>query len=398
MPISRWGKSQTGGLSFTVVLVLLLGAQPVATDLYLPALPAITRDLGPASTSLTLFMLAFGVGQLLNGWLADHWGRRPVLLAGLTLYALSAVGSALASSVATLASCRAIQGLAMAAILVCARAAIRDLYVAQDGPRIMSKGLSGLGAVALLAPLLGALVVQIFDWRWALACMAVYSVAVLGVCWLVFEETLRPDPEQRQGSVREVLTSRSFWTWNCVSTTSFAGMFCFLLLSPAIYVSYFGLSPLAYGWIPASGSLVYIFSTTWCRHLLKRNPAVRVVQWGSQLSLTGGLTQLAAGVFMPHSLWLLLLGHWVFSLGHGIHQPCGQAGAVGDFPHLAGRAVSWSGFFMMAVAFGVGQIVAPFMTIDNANGAWPLILPMTLAGLALVLIAYGWLPKVASSH
>jgi DHA1 family bicyclomycin/chloramphenicol resistance-like MFS transporter len=391
-------KDSPTGLSFTVILLLLLGAQPIATDLYLPALPAIARDIGSASASLTLFMLAFGVGQLINGPLADHFGRRPVLLGGLALYALSAVGSALAPTVTALAACRALQGLAMAAILVCARAAVRDLHLAREGPRIMAKGLSGLGGVALLAPLLGALVVQLFNWRWALACMAVYAVVVLGVCWFAFEETRQPDHAQRLGGVSEVLTSRSFWAWSSVSATSYGGMFCFLLLSPAIYVEYLGLSPLAYGWIPASGSLVYIFSTTWCRRLLARHSAVRAVQWGSQLSLLGGLIQLTAGVWTPHSLWLLLLGHWVYSLGHGIHQPCGQAGAVGDFPHLAGRAVAWSGFFMMALAFGVGQTVARFMDSTNSNGAWPLIVPMVVAGFSLILIAYGWLPKATASR
>ena len=394
----KTAQESPAGISFTVILLLLLGAQPIATDLYLPALPAIARELGAASTSLTLFMLAFGVGQLINGPLADHFGRRPVLLAGLALYALSAVGSALAPTLAALAACRALQGLAMAAILVCARAAVRDLHLARDGPRILARGLSGLGAVALLAPLVGALVVQSFNWRWALACMAVYAVVVLGVCWVAFGETRQPEHAKPHGGAPEVLASRSFWAWSSVAATSYGGMFCFLLLSPAIYVEYLGLSPLAYGWIPASGSLVYILSTTWCRHLLARHSAVRAVQQGSLLSLLGGLIQLAAAVWTPHSLWLLLLGHWVFTLGHGIHQPCGQAGAVGDFPHLAGRAVAWSGFFMMVLAFAVGQTAAHFMDSVNSNGAWPLVVPMVASGTGLVLLAFGWLPKASEAR
>lgn len=388
-------QAPASGLTFTVILMLLLGAQPVATDLYLPALPAIARELGSASTSLTVFMLAFGLGQLINGWLADHLGRRPVLLCGLAIYALSSVGSALADTMTALTACRAVQGLAMAAILVCARAAVRDLHLARDGPRIMSKGLSGVGAVALLAPILGALVVQAFNWRWALVCMAVYAVLVLGVCWIFFAETRQAEHANVKGSVREVLASRSFWAWTSVATTTYGGLFCFLLLSPAIYVEYLGLSPVAYGWVPASGSLMYLLGTTWCRKLLTRWSPLRAVQWGSQLSLAGALVELAGGVWMPHNMWPLLLGHWVFALGHGIHQPCGQAGAVGDFPHLAGRAVAWSGFVMMAVAFLVGQTVVRYMDSMHTYGAWPLIVPMNVAGCALVLIAYFWLPRAS---
>jgi len=126
-------------------LPLLLAAQPVATDGYLPALPEIARDLGSASSSLTVFMLAFGVAQLVCGPLADRFGRRPVLLTGLACYTAAAAGCALAGSADALVAWRAVQGAAMAAILVCARAAVRDLYPAHEGPRIMARGLTGLG-------------------------------------------------------------------------------------------------------------------------------------------------------------------------------------------------------------------------------------------------------------
>jgi DHA1 family bicyclomycin/chloramphenicol resistance-like MFS transporter len=90
----------------------------------------------------------------------------------------------------------------------------------------------------------------------------------------------------------------------------------------------------------------------------------------------------------------LLAGHAVYCLGHGIHQPCGQAGAVGDLPHLAGRAVSWSGFGMMMVAFSVGQIAAQFVDTGYSNGAWPMVVPMLLAGCVLLAIAFYWLPRL----
>jgi len=154
------------GISFALLLPLLLAAQPVATDSYLPALPAITRDLGPASASLTVFVLAFGFGQLPCGPLSDRFGRRPVLLVGLASYALAALGCALSSGIPMLVACRALQGFSMAAILVCARAAVRDLYPAHEGPHVMARGLTGLGVVGLLAPLMGAWTVQSAGWRW----------------------------------------------------------------------------------------------------------------------------------------------------------------------------------------------------------------------------------------
>jgi len=393
-PVARKGRFD---VTFTLMLPLLLAAQPVATDSYLPALPAIAKELGSASTSLTLFVLAFGFAQLLCGPLADRFGRRPVLLAGLACYAIAAFGGAFAGGVAVLAGWRTLQGFSMAAILVCARAAVRDLYPAHEGPHVMARGLTGLGVVGLMAPLLGAWLVQGAGWRWVMVAMAAYASLLFAMCWRSFGETRKPltgESSAPRGSTRAVFASRSFRAWASVAATTYGGLFCFLLLSPMVYIGYLGWSPAWYGWIPAGGSLVYIFSTTMCRSLLRRYGPVRAVRLGASLSMTGAVIQALGCWLMPLSAVPLLVGHAVYCLGHGIHQPCGQAGAVGDLPHLAGRAVSWSGFGMMMVAFCVGQLAALFVDTDYSHGAWPMVVPMLVAGAVLLAIAFLWLPRL----
>lgn len=387
-------------VSFALLLPLLLAAQSVATDGYLPALPEIARDLGSASSSLTMFMLAFGIAQLVCGPLADRFGRRPVLLAGLACYTAAAAGCALAGSADALVAWRAVQGAAMAAILVCARAAVRDLYPAHEGPHVLARGLTGLGLVALLAPIAGAWAVQAAGWRWVLVAMGVYSLALLALCWRTFSETRQAEAGSAPvlasvsaGGVRQVFANPSFRAWTALAAATYGGIFCFLLLSPMVYVDLFGLSPVLYGWIPAGGSLVYILSTTWCRRLLLRRGPVRTVQLGASLSLLGACIQITGCVLAPASPVPLLIGHAVYALGNGLHQPCGQAGAVGGLPpQLAGRAVSCSGFVIMCVAFCAGQLAAHFVDPTMRHGAWPMVLPMALAGAVLVLIAFVWLP------
>lgn len=392
------GHAPSPATAFVLLLPLLLAAQPVATDSYLPALPEIARDLGSASASLTAFVLAFGFAQLACGPLSDRFGRRPVLLTGLALYAIVAAGAIFSPSMAVLVGFRVLQGFSMAAILVCARAAVRDLFPAHEGPHVMARGLTGLGVVGLIAPVMGAFTVQELGWRWVLGGMAVYAALLWGLCLRLFGETLhRPgagEPATPKGSVREVFASPSFRAWASVAATTYSGIFAFLLLSPMVYIGYLGLSPIMYGWIPAGGSLVYIFSTTMCRRLLRRLGVVHTVQLGATLSLTGPLIQVVGCVLAPQSVVPLLVGHAVYCLGHGIHQPCGQAGAVGDLPHLAGRAVSWSGFGMMLVGFVVGQTAAGFVDPQSSNGAWPMVVPMLLAGMVLMLIAFFWVPRL----
>ena len=129
----------------TVVLflALLLGLQPVTTDLYLPALPRLTQELGAAMSqaqlTLTALLLAFGVSQLIWGPLSDRFGRRPILLLGMAAYVVASIGSALSPTIEALVVWRTLQGAAMGAAVMCARAIVRDLYQPEQGASVMSK-------------------------------------------------------------------------------------------------------------------------------------------------------------------------------------------------------------------------------------------------------------------
>ena len=140
-----------------VTLALLLGLQSVSTDVYLPALPMLTRELGAhisqAQLTLSAMILAFGLAQMVWGPLADRVGRRPVLLLGLAAYTLASVGCLLAGSIDSLLVWRVLQGAAMGAPVVVARAVLRDLYEPVQGAQVMALALGGLGLVALIGPL-----------------------------------------------------------------------------------------------------------------------------------------------------------------------------------------------------------------------------------------------------
>ncbi|MEY3486982.1 MAG: hypothetical protein RL075_987, partial [Pseudomonadota bacterium] len=161
-----------------LILALSLGIQPVTTDLYLPALPSLADSfaapMAQAQYTLSALLLAFGCSQLIWGPLSDRFGRRPVLLIGLLAYTLAAVASTLAPSMQWLIGWRVLQGAAMGAVVMCARALVRDLYLPADGARIMSKGLSGLGVLACLAPPVGSLVSEWSGWRLTLLVPALF--------------------------------------------------------------------------------------------------------------------------------------------------------------------------------------------------------------------------------
>lgn len=363
-----------------LLLSLLLGLQPVTTDLYLPALPVLTAGFGApmhqAQLTLTALLLAFGVSQLVWGPLSDRFGRRPILLIGLGAYVLAAIGSTLAPSMTALIVWRTVQGTAMGAAVMCARAIVRDLYTPTQGARVMSKGLSGLGVIAFLSAPIGGLLTEVFNWRFALLALAVFGAASLAMIAWRFEETLqRKNPAALQAATllatwKNILRHPTFMAFSALSAASYAGLFTFLAASSFVFMNVLGLSKTQYGALMALNSLAYIAGTFLCRYWLARLGLRRTLKWAGALSLGGGTLMAGFSLMGVQNVWAIMLPQLLFMLGHGIHQPCGQSGAVGPFPQAAGAASALNGFLMMLAAFAMGSWLGGHM-----DGT---VLPLTL--------------------
>ena len=333
-----------------LVLSLLLGIQPITTDLYLPALPSLTEGFAApvshAQLTLTTLLLAFGISQLVWGPLSDRFGRRPVLLWGLGAYTLASIGCALAASMSLLIVWRTVQGAAMGAAVMCARAIVRDLYTPATGARVMSKGLTGLGVIACVCAPLGGLLSDVLGWRYALSALAVFGALSLAVVALRFQETLAVrnplalQPASLLATWLSILRHPTFLTYSALSTASYAGLFTFLAASSFVFIKVLGLSRTEYGLLMFSMALVYILGTFMCRRLLPRYGVRRSVAVAGALTLAGGTLMGVLAWAGLHNGWAIMLPFYLFMLAHGVHQPCGQSGAVGAVPACRGRRVS----------------------------------------------------------
>ncbi|MDD0812759.1 multidrug effflux MFS transporter [Curvibacter sp. RS43] len=347
-----------------LVLSLLLGLQPVTTDLYLPALPAMKEGFGASMTqaqlTLSALLLAFGCSQLVWGPLSDRWGRRPVLLAGMVAYTVSAIGCAMTQSMEALIFWRCVQGAAMGAGVMGARAIVRDLYAPAEGARVMSKGLSGLGVFACLSAPLGGLLSNQLGWRAAMLALAVFGALTLGLLALRFEESLKQrNPRALQPATLwrtwgQILRHPTFVAFSVLTAASYGGLFTFLASSSFVFIQVLGLGKTAYGLIMCSMSFAYFVGTFICRWMLPRYGVRRSVALAGGLTLLGGSLMGGLSLLGWHNGWAIMLPYYLFMLAHGVHQPCGQSGAVGPFPHAAGAASALNGFGMMLIAFGMG--------------------------------------------
>ena len=376
------------------VLAMLLGIQPITTDLYLPALPGLAAELNSPMTrtqlTLSALLFAFGISQLFLGPIADRFGRRPVLLGGLVLYVVASLGAALAPGIDALVLWRAVQGVGMGAAVVCARAMVRDLYVPTDGARVMSKALSGLGLIALASPLVGGAIASWLGWRTALLATGIFGAATLALVVLRLPETARQlDPHALRiapmfANWWRIARHPSFVAWSLLVTCTYAGLLAFLASSSFVFIEVLGTSRMAAGLFIAGCSCCYIAGTFQCRRWLMRHGLAGAVKRGAVFTLVGGVTMAAlslAGVFSP---WAIAVPQFIYSFGHGVHQPCGQAAVVGPFPRSAGAASALAGFILAAGAVLVGA----WLGVAMDGTVFPLTL--TVGAMSVATAAVAW--------
>lgn len=407
--------------ALTVVLALsfLLGLQPVATDLYLPALPQMPAALGVNATTvqwtLSIVVMAFGLGQMMWGPISDRIGRRPALLTGLSLFVLASAFTVWAPTFDVLLMARAAQGLGLAAAVVCGRAMIRDLYHPQEGARVLSKGLSGLGVIALVGPILGGQVAAHLGWRATLGVAGLFSLCgLLYIAWALPESLAH---ERRQVSqsgawhLRQwgsVFAHPMFRAYTALTSSTYGGLYVFLAASSFVFIDILQGSRQAYGLLLASMSLSYLLGTVLCRRWLVRRGLPGTVRMGAAFSMASGLwcVGLTLAVWLSGTtppIWSLLPGVWLYAVGHGLHQPCSQAGIVAPFPSQAGAASALSGFLMSALAVLIGALLGWWMRAPQWAGTiYPLTLGMGLGGfitawIGLSLVQRDGHPATASA-
>lgn len=278
----------------------------------------------------------------------------------------------------------------MAAAVTCGRSIVRDLFAPHDGARVMSRALTGLGVIAMTSPLLGGVLVQWINWHAALTVLAVFGALTLALVLWRFEETI-PARNPRATQIAPLLKNwasvgrhPTFLAWATLSAFTYGGVFFILAGSSFVFINVLGTSRTGYGAFLLSNSMAYTAGTFLCRRLLLSHGLRGAVAIGGGLSLAGGLGVAALSLLGLHNVWAIAVPLWLYALGHGIHQPCGQAGAVGPFPDKAGTAASLSGFGMTVSAFLVGLWLG-----RNLNDTvYPLTLGVGVCSVGVALVAW----------
>ncbi|MBH2813505.1 multidrug efflux MFS transporter EmrD [Serratia liquefaciens] len=325
-----------------VMLILLVAVGQMAQTIYVPVIADIAKDLsvrsGAVQRVMAAYLMTYGFSQLIYGPLSDRIGRRPVILAGMMIFLMGALGALLSNGLTMLVAASAIQGMGTGVAGVMARTMPRDLYAGTSLRYANSLLNMGILVSPLLAPIIGGALAMLFGWR---ACYAFLLVLCAGVAFSMFRwlpETRPPQTEKRRmlASFRKLLADGTFSCYLVMLIGALAGIAVFEASCGVLMGGVLGLSGLTV-------SLLFIlpipaaFFGAW--YAGRDGKTFHTLVWHSVIScLLAGLMMWIPGWFGVMNIWTLIVPAALFFFGAGMMFPLATTGAMEPFPYLAGAA------------------------------------------------------------
>lgn len=372
-------------------LTLIAGVSALSMSIFLPSLPRMTEefatDYAIMQLSVSLYLAFTAAMQLIVGPISDRFGRRPVMITSLMLFALASMGCYYSQTIESFLIFRMMQA-AVATGMALSRAIVRDMVPMNQAASMIGYVTMGMSLVPMFAPTIGGFLDEFFGWRAIFLFTAAIGVGLGLLCWFDQGETNRSKSASFRAQVAdypELLTSRRFWGYALAAAFSSGAFFAFLGGSPYVASTVYELPTTVTRYlfgIPAIGYLVGNFVTG---RYSERYGIDRMIFAGSTI-LCFGMTLSLAITLAGFGSAATFFGFCLFvGFGNGLVLPNANAGLLSVRPHLAGTAAGIGG----AVMIGGGAALAALAgtLLERGNGSYPLqsvMLASALASLAAI--------------
>lgn len=384
------------------IYALIISIGSLSIDMYLPAIPAIRRELAtgtaPMQTTMAVYLLGLAIGQLAYGPLSDAFGRKRPLLLGMAIYVLAAACCALAGSVEALIGFRLLQALGASAstvtIRAMIRAMIRDRHAPADVARALSLLTAVMGVAPIVAPLIGSAILDLAGWRAIFVCLAAFA-GVMGItATLALQETHPGAPGRISATATwrgmgRLLRHGRFVRLAFAGAATQSGLFAYLSSAPVVFADGFGLESDAIGRLFAVSGAAYIAGAHLNRLLLRRCSPTALMQAGMRLHLVAAVLMLVFGATGQTGLHWLMVAVCALMVATGMVSPNAIALALAPFKGRAGMAASLMGALQYALA-GVTSLA---LGVVGTGSVIPLALTLVAIGLFSQLLWRGVLPR-----
>lgn len=350
-------------------LLLVLGSVtcfgPLSIDMYLPAFPQISTDFGVSLSqvelTLAIYFLGLASGQIFYGPLADRYGRRKPLLAGVFIYVLASFFCATANSIESLIFFRFLQSLGSCAGMVISRAVVRDMFKPQESARVFSTLMLITAAAPILAPIIGGFIIQYFNWHWLFYILTfLSSLALIGV-YFFLPETATPNKDYQFKHVFKtylaISKDKKFLGYALAGGAAQAGMFAYITGSPFVFIEYFGIPSKYYGFIFGTNAFALITAAQINSRLVQKIELRKIFKIIFLSILFAGFALTLMGLIATHFLMIAIPLFFYIGI-MGMVFPNTTAAALSDQGKNAGSASALIGSIQFSCAALASTIVS----------------------------------------
>ncbi|EJL1490709.1 multidrug effflux MFS transporter [Salmonella enterica] len=381
---------KTTGLLFIMILSALMAFTSLSTDIYLPAMPIMAKELqGNAELTITGFLIGFCLAQLIWGPISDRFGRRPPLIIGMVLFIIGSAGCALSTDITHIVFWRVFQALGACTGPMLARAMIRDLFSRTRAAQMLSTLTIVMAIAPIVGPLLGGQMIKFTSWHaifWLLTAIGVFML--LSLYWL--PETLPPERRISSsigGAFRTyylLLSNVNFMKFTLCLTFYYVAVYAFISGSPFVYITYFHVDPQHYGWLFAVNIVGVMGLSAVNRRLVQRHPLETLLKGAVLIAAIASLVLAVATKLNVGGIALIALAMFILFSMNGIIAATATAAALDAAPNAAGSASALIG----SLQYGSGIISSLLLAMFSDGTPWTMgwiIMHFTLVSAAMAL-------------
>ena len=372
------------GKGFLVWLAGLSVLGFLATDMYLPAFAAIQEDLqtpaSAVSASLSLFLAGFAVAQLLWGPLSDRYGRKPILLSGLAIFAIGCIGMLWVRDGTALLVLRFVQAVGVCAAAVTWQAMVTDYYPAQRTNRIFATIMPLVGLSPALAPLLGSWLLAHFDWQAIFATLFIITLVLMLPAFRLKPAHKKNATSEEKLTFMRLLRSKDYRGNVLIYAACSASFFAWLTGSPFI-LHEMGYSPTVIGLSYVPQTIAFLIGGYGCRAALQKWRGAQMLPWLLVIYALSVVGTWAVGLAENASLTALLIPFCVMAIANGAIYPIVVAQALKPFPQATGRAAALQNTLQLGLCFLASLAVSTLIATPLLTTTSVMLVTVLLAGV-----------------
>ncbi|MEX1147722.1 MAG: multidrug effflux MFS transporter [Sphingomonadales bacterium] len=381
--------------SIVAIAVLIAALPRITASIYTPSMPSMVDHFntthGMVEFTFTAYIVGLAAGQLVYGPLSDLWGRRPVLLAGLAIFAACSLLAAFVPTIEYMAVGRFVQAFSAAAGGVLARAMIRDLM----GPERTVRAIAYVTMATTLSPAVGPLVggqfEYYFGWQSIFLALSAAGAILIAVCWFLLPETRPPSGASSPVGLRalgygffRLARSRPFLAYSFAGGMLLASQLVFFARTPFLFIETLGITPRDFGLYSIAGVIGFMAGNFIVTRRRGVGDTARMVLTGSVIACAGTTIMLIMAAAIDLTVWSMILPFVIVTLGGGIAMPNAFAGCLNRHPEIAGTSSSLSGFINMTVS------AAATAALGLVPGSPAVSLAVMMLGLTIGSVLVAW--------